>query len=972
MEFRLLGPLEVWTDGAEVRIGRRQERLVLAALLLKANEVIAPTELVDLLWPHDPPTDAAGAVQVYVSRLRKTGVPIEGTRDGYRAVVEPEAVDLYRFRRMVAEARRTIDPVERSDKLRTALVLWRGEPLADLFVGTHALAGVEEERRAAEQDRIDADLAAGRHHALADELAARVEADPLREQLVIAWMTALYRAGRKADALAAYSGLADRLAGEFGLDPAPAVRRLYLAVRRDDPALRLPGTGGDAVPRELPADISVLAGRDDLLEEAQGVLKGTARVYCLWGAAGVGKSAAATRIGHLVSAAFPDGQLFARLQDVHGAPVPPQTLLGRMLRSLGVAPRAIPKSLDDRAALFREQTADRRLLVVLDDALHSPDAELLLPTGPASAAIITSRRPLPDLAPPATMPCTSPESATPPPTDGPTSGVVHRQVLPLDADASRGLLTRLVGHPLRDHATRTLVTGCAGLPLALRIVGARLALSGEDALPTLLAGHDDPPVSAPRRRAQHGLQLDSLVAGDLAVRSSLDRTLALLDPEGQALFERLSLVGVTEFPSWVAAPLLDCDESTGLAAFERLVELGLVDLVSGQYYKLHDLVRSYSAARLAVTGNPAEPRDRYLTAVHRLTALADSQLNHGMTLASHLEVPAHPVLGVAEQQIADDPTLWFGRTWQLIGTAAFTALESGNAELAGKLGIRLNGYHVTQELLEPRIELLEAVRDALKTAGPFELYVRTEIALLPAYHRSPRELLTEGTRLLELAVQAESPYLQVRALVEMSHGARWAGEPELALTHSTRALALIDQPGGPESMRSVVLRTLASAYTDLHDYAAAQEWFEQILQLSVPGSMMEGLDLAILGEIKMELGELGDSEQLLRRAAANFRSVSSYYHLAWPTALLARLAVRRQRADEAAQLVAEVNSWFETLPWSVEIHLRAAEADLAIATGNQEAGREILLATIKKAEARGDSQFATAYQQILDAHDQAD
>ncbi|GAA1585200.1 BTAD domain-containing putative transcriptional regulator [Kribbella hippodromi] len=966
MEFRLLGQLEVRAGGAEVRIGRRQERLVLAALLLKANETVPPTELIDLIWPDNPPTDAAGAVQVYVSRLRKTGVRVDGTRDGYRVVVEPEAVDLYRFRRSVAEARRTIDPVARSAKLRTALELWRGKPLADLFadaVRTQVLAGVEEERRAAEQDRVDADLAAGLHEALAEELAERVAAEPLREQLVIAWMTALYRSGRKGDALAAYSGLADRLAGEFGLDPAPAVRRLQLAIRRDDPALRLPGTarGGDAVPRELPADISVLVGRDDLLEEARGVLTGTARVYCLWGAAGVGKSALATRIGHLVSADFPDGQLFARLQDVHGAPVPPEVLLGRMLRSLGVAPRAIPASLEERTALFREQTASRRVLVVLDDALHAPDVAHLLPTGPHSAAIITSRRHLPNLTTPALPDATQ---------------AIHRQVVPLDANTSQGLLIRLVGRALHDHATlHTLVTGCAGLPLALRIVGARLALSGEDALPALLASQpgsgDSPPVSS-RPDTGQGLQLDSLVAGDLAVRSSLDRTVALLDGEGQALFERLSLVGVTEFPSWVAAPLLDCDETTGLAAFERLVDLGLVELVSGRYYKLHDLVRSYSAARLAATGDPSKPRDRYLTAVHRLTALADTQLNHGMTLATHLEVPAQPILPAAEQEITDDPTLWFSRTWQLIGAAAFTALDLGKAELAGQLALRLNGYHVTQELLEPRIELLEAVRDALKDKGPFELYVRTEIALLPAYHRSPRELLSEGTRLLELAIQAKSPYLQVRALVEMSHGARWAGEPELALEHSTEALRLIDQPDGPESMRSVVLRTIASATTDLHDYAAAQEWFEQILQLSVPGSMMEGLDLAILGEIKMELDELDDSEQLLRRAAANFRSVSSYYHLAWPMALLARLAVRRQRTDEAAELVAEVHSWFETLPWSVEIHLRAAEADLAIATGNHEAGREILLATIKKAEDRGDSQFATAYQQILDAHDQAD
>jgi DNA-binding SARP family transcriptional activator/tetratricopeptide (TPR) repeat protein len=940
MEFRLLGAFEISDGDSEVRGLRRQERLLLAALLLKANELVSVAELVDLLWPDDPPSDARGAVQVYVSRLRKAGLGIRGTSAGYAVEVDPETVDIVRFRQLAEQARRTADPVERADGLRTALDLWRGQPLADLVSGDareRLCAGLEEELRTAEEDRIAADLAAGRHESLATELAGLVAASPLRERLVVAWMTALYRAGRKAEALAAYSELADRLAGEFGLDPAPAVRRLRLAILRDDPSLlqRASAQVRDDVPRELPVDISLLLGRDDLLAEGTAELTRTdldrAPVYCLWGGAGVGKSAAGTRIGHLVAEAFPDGQLFARLQDVDGTAVPAGTLLGRMLRSLGVKP--VPDSVEDRARLFQERTAERSILVVLDDALDVGEVEPLLPEGPRCAAIVTSRRPLREL-----------------------TTASHRQVTPLDEATSRGLLTQLIGRTLRDNkATVDTVAGeCAGLPLALRIVGSRLALSGDDALETLVGA-----------LADDEQRLDSLVAGDLAVRTSLDRTLTLADPDARRLFDCLSLIGVTEFPSWVAAPLLDRDEPAGVATFGRLIDLGLVEPVGHQQYKMHDLVRSYSAERLAHAGDGDAPRKRYLAAVHRLAALADKQLNHGLTLTAHLSVPDRPALPAAEQDLAGDPTSWFSRSWQLINAAAFAAVRTGEIELAGLLALHVNNYYLASEQLEPRIAVLEAARDALRVTGPFELAVRTEIAVTHAYHRPPLEMLREGERLLELANRSGSPDLQLRALLEMNHGARWSGATEEALGYCARALAIVDESGELELMRPVVLRHMASGYTDLHDYSKAVATLEKVLEISVPGTMSVGQDLSILGEIKLELGELDESEQLLRQAMANFRSVSSYYHLAWPTAVLARVAIRRGRVAEAAQLIAEVESWFEVEPWPVQVQLHPAKASLAFANGDFETGRQIIRAVVEKARARGDAQFEAAFQQHL-------
>jgi hypothetical protein len=227
-------------------------------------------------------------------------------------------------------------------------------------------------------------------------------------------------------------------------------------------------------------------------------------------------------------------------------------------------------------------------------------------------------------------------------------------------------------------------------------------------------------------------------------------------------------------------------------------------------------------------------------------------------------------------------------------------------------------------------------------------------------------VLREGERLLELAIRSGSADLQVRALVEMTHGARWSGQTKVALGYCARALDIIDESGGLELMRPVVMRHMASGYTDLHDFPAAVAMFEKVLELSVPGTMAVGQDLSILAEIKLELGELDESEQLLRQAAANFRSVSSFYHLAWPTALLARVAIRRGRPAEAAQLISDVESWFEVEPWPVQVQLRPAKASLAFASGDLETGRQIMLDVIEKARARGDAQFEAAFQQHLD------
>ena len=244
MQFRLLGPLEVVDGDRPLILGGAKQRSLLAVLLLHANEVVASDRLIAELWGERPPATAAKSVQTYVSRLRRElGERRLATRPpGYVIHVEPSELDLAGFEAMLAEARRA-DPVTAGEKLRRALALWRGPPLADLAYEPFAqteIVRLDELRLAALEARLDADLAAGRHSALVGELEATIAAHPLREHLRAQLMLALYRSGRQAEALHTYRAARQELAEELGLEPGEELRRLEQAILRHDPSLELP------------------------------------------------------------------------------------------------------------------------------------------------------------------------------------------------------------------------------------------------------------------------------------------------------------------------------------------------------------------------------------------------------------------------------------------------------------------------------------------------------------------------------------------------------------------------------------------------------------------------------------------------------------------------------------------------------------------------------------------------------------
>jgi DNA-binding SARP family transcriptional activator len=274
LEFRLLGPLEVIDGDRPLPLGAGQQRTLFAMLLLHANEVVSTDRLIDALWGATPAPTAAKTVQVYVSRLRKElGDGRVLTRaPGYALQLDRSELDLARFEQLVGEAQRS-EPERAADTLRTALALWRGPALADLTYESFAqpeIARLEELRWAALEQRIDADLAVGRHAELIGELGALIAEHPLRERLRGQLMLALYRSGRQAEALSAYRQAQRELADQLGLDPSEELKRLEQAILRQDPALEAaPAATEEAPGRSLLLAPQALDGLDALVRLAE-------------------------------------------------------------------------------------------------------------------------------------------------------------------------------------------------------------------------------------------------------------------------------------------------------------------------------------------------------------------------------------------------------------------------------------------------------------------------------------------------------------------------------------------------------------------------------------------------------------------------------------------------------------------------------------------------------------------------------
>jgi DNA-binding SARP family transcriptional activator len=376
MDFRLLGPLEVVERDRPLALGGVKQRSLLAILLLQANALVSTDRLIDQMWGATPPATCAKSVQVYVSRLRKQlgNRRLVTHAPGYMLHVEPSELDLARFEQLADEARRT-DPQRAARKLRDALALWRGSPLADLAYEPFAqteIARLEELRMAVLEQRIDADLAVGRDAELVGELEALIVRNPLRERLRSQLMLALYRSARQAEALDAYRVTRRELSEELGLEPSEELKRLEQAILRQDPALDL----ADGSPREAAPETAVMERALLIVPRA---LPGLDPLLCL------AEPLAASESPHelIVAGVVPAAELAAATA----------ALAERrdQLLAAGLAARTAAFSSPRRGEDIVRLTGQERVDLLLMDAGRSPlegDARVVLEQAPCDVALL--------------------------------------------------------------------------------------------------------------------------------------------------------------------------------------------------------------------------------------------------------------------------------------------------------------------------------------------------------------------------------------------------------------------------------------------------------------------------------------------------------------------------------------------------------------------------------------------------------
>ncbi|MFD0277495.1 BTAD domain-containing putative transcriptional regulator [Kitasatospora sp. NPDC127111] len=859
-------------DGRPLDLGHLRQRSVLAALLVDADQTVPVDRLGDRIWGDRPPQRWRPTLYSYLSRLRQALEPagddeplVVREPGGYRLAVAASAVDLHRFRELVARARDTQDDDGAAALLDQALHLWRGPAFGTLDTPWFATLRetLHHERFTAELDRNDLALRRGHHAHVLAGLTTHAAAHPLDERLAGQLMLALHRSGRPADALRHYHRTRRTLAEELGIDPGPPLRQLHQRILAADPSLALPDRAAteppSPVPRQLPAPPARFTGRDEELGQLTKSLgdepHGTVAITVICGPGGVGKSWLAAQWANRNAQRFPDGQLYVNLYgfDPRTPPLPPYVALRGFLEALGVAPDRVPTDLGAQSALLRSLLADRRMLILLDDVRDADQVRPLLPGSPSCTVLITSRNRLSALV------------------------AAHgARLLPLDVLSPAEAYTLLVGRlgaertSSEPEAVATLVEHCAGLPLALGIVAARAAMHPDFQLAVLA-----------EELVRAADRLTALDPGDLAVnvRTVFAASHRALTPSAGRLFSFLGLARGPDLGLAAAAGLAGLSQARTRSLLAELEGAHLLRQHRPGRYRMHDLVRLY-AAELADGVPPEEAasaQDRLLD--HYLhSAIAANLLLDGPYTPFRPE-PDAPATGSCP--VTPDDTAaalrWFHDEHDCLLAAQSQAAALGRHPVVWQLAWTLISYHLGGHRLQEYVTVWQAALVAAEHDGDdptAKTLAHWRLGFASARAGDFAQALDRLHAALALAERSDD--VAGQAHIYRTLGRVWEeqGDDARALDHAKHALRLYQKVNHP-LWQANQLNAVGWMHAQLRLYPEARTHCEQALALfraeGLPAHGASTLDS--LGYIAHHTGRYRDALEHYGQALALFREV---------------------------------------------------------------------------------------------------